>query len=218
MRIDKITRLHYITHLLADYPVERQVRDVCRGGCRWIQFRFKEADAETRYAAAKAALAAARTFDARFIVNDDVALAIQLDADGVHLGEDDMHPRDARRLLGPDKLIGCTANTWQDVEKWLAHDIDYVGVGPFRFTTTKEKLSPVLGLEGYRSLMHDIRRIGADIPVIAIGGITPADIPGLLHAGVYGVALSGVIHRAEQPEEMCREIGIQLQETEQVEE
>jgi thiamine-phosphate pyrophosphorylase len=75
--------------------------------------------------------------------------------------------------------------------------VDYIGLGPFRFTSTKEKLSPVLGLEGYQQIMHKVKAAGIQLPIVAIGGILPGDVPGLRAAGIHGVAISGAITNAE---------------------
>jgi thiamine-phosphate diphosphorylase len=129
----------------------------------------------------------------------DIRIARELGADGVHLGKNDMPIREARQLLGPDFIIGGTANTFEDAKAHYEASADYIGCGPFRFTTTKKKLAPVLGLEGYRSIIHQIREARIDIPVVAIGGITKADIPAILQTGITGIALSGTVLRADDP-------------------
>lgn len=83
---------------------------------------------------------------------------------------------------------------------------NYIGCGPFRFTTTKKGLSPILGLEGYRSIMQQVKEAGIDIPIVAIGGITADDIPALMQTGISGIALSGAILRADNPMEMVGRI------------
>ena len=110
-----------------------------------------------------------------------------------------MPVNDARKLLGPGKILGATANTFNDLRTAVAAGADYVGLGPFRFTTTKKNLSPVLGPDGYRRILNECRAQGITSPVVAIGGITSGDIPSILSTGVSGIAVSGSILRAKDP-------------------
>ena len=147
-----------------------------------------------------------RRYGATFILDDHVEWVDVLHADGVHLGKSDMPIDEARRLLGQDRIIGGTANTLEGVMLHAARGADYIGCGPFRFTTTKEKLAPTLGLEGYRRILDGMKKKGISLPLIAIGGITKEDIPALMETGVDGIALSGTILRAGSPTEETRNI------------
>ena len=98
-----------------------------------------------------------------------------------------------------DEIIGATANSFADIQAAASAGADYIGLGPFRFTTTKENLSTILGVEGYSTIMQQCRKAGITIPVVAIGGITPDDIAALRETGVNGVAVSGAILNAEDP-------------------
>ena len=140
-----------------------------------------------------------RAYGAKFIIDDRVALVRELGADGVHLGKNDMPIREARQLLGPDFIIGGTANTFEDAKAHYEASANYIGCGPFRFTTTKKKLAPVLGLDGYRQIIQQMRAANITIPVVAIGGITKDDIPAILQTGITGIALSGTVLRADDP-------------------
>lgn len=131
-----------------------------------------------------------RRHNATFIIDDHVSLVHHLRADGVHLGQNDMTVSHARAILGPMKIIGATANTLPQMVQAKKQGADYIGLGPFRFTQTKKNLSPVLGLEGYRTLLSSFN---TDIPVVAIGGITDPDIPPLMSTGISGIALSSTI-------------------------
>ncbi len=205
-----IGKLHYITHFLADYPITQQVADVCEGGCRWVQLRVKQASTEQRLEHALAIQPILKHYNAKLIINDDVFVAKVVDSDGVHIGKEDMHPQEAREILGPGKIIGCTANTLEDVLRLSQYEIDYIGLGPFRFTSTKEKLSPVLGSEGIRNIIEVARAKGVHIPIIAIGGILLEDIDGLMDTGIRGVAVSGAIHQASDSVLACKTIVAQL--------
>lgn len=203
--------VQFITHYTDRYSYLDSVRIALEGGCRWIQLRMKDASPEEILPIAKKALALCRKHDATFIIDDHVEIALQIKADGVHLGKLDMPIAEARRILGKDLLIGGTANTFEDV---LAHHkagADYIGCGPFRFTTTKKNLSPVLGLEGYRRIVTQMKEAGIQLPIVAIGGIAKEDIPSLMETGITGIALSGSILRAEYPIKEMKKIINQTQ-------
>ena len=115
---------------------------------------------------------------------------------GVHVGLQDMPVNDVRAIVGSNMIVGGTANTFEHIQQRKVEGVDYIGLGPFRFTTTKEKLSPVLGLEGYQHIMDQMRAAAIYTPIVAIGGILPDDVPGLRDAGIYGVAVSGALTNA----------------------
>ena len=144
--------------------------------------------------------------DLGMIATDDVVLALRLGADGVHLGHNDMPLDRARAMSRAGFIIGGTANTFDDIRRLAEQGADYIGCGPYRFTTTKQKLSPVLGLEGYGRLLQQMREAQIHVPLVAIGGITEADIPALLQTGVQGIALSGSILRDDNPAEAMRRV------------
>lgn len=174
---------------------------VLRGGCRWVQLRMKDADYDQLRATAEEIIPLCKEYDAILVIDDNVKLVEELRVHGVHLGKEDMPPREARELLGPHAIIGVTANTADDILAMRGIDVDYVGLGPFRFTSTKKRLSPTLGVEGYYSVMEKVRAAGCELPVVAIGGITIEDIPAIMAAGVQGVAMSGAIINADDPAE-----------------
>lgn len=186
-------RLQYITDHKENTTIARQIEDVCRGGIRWVQLRMKGFTDEEILREGRLAKEICRRYHALFIVNDNIQVARQLEADGVHLGMDDLNPLEARKILGSGKIIGATCNTWEDVLLRATQQVDYIGLGPFTYTETKKKLSPVIGLQGYEHILHQMKQSGIDIPVFAIGGITEKDIPSLLQTGIQGIALSGLI-------------------------
>ena len=176
------------------------------GGCKWIQLRMKDAsDDEVRKAAAEIQ-PMCKEHEAVFLLDDRVELAKELHADGVHLGKNDMPIDEARRILGEEYIIGGTANTFEDIQRIAAQGADYIGCGPFRFTTTKKNLAPVLGIEGYRDIIAKMRNAGINIPMVAIGGITPDDIDEILATGVQGVAVSGTVLNADDPVAMMKSL------------
>lgn len=198
--------LQFITHFTEKYSYYDSARMALEGGCRWIQLRMKDASPEEVEQEALRVQALCRTYHATFIIDDHVELVKKLHADGVHLGKHDMPVAEARRLLGNGFIIGGTANTFDDVKMHYEAGADYIGCGPFRFTTTKKNLSPILGLEGYRRIVSQMKEAGINLPIVAIGGITREDIPAILQTGVTGVALSGTILRADNPTEETRRI------------
>lgn len=191
--------LQFITHYTDRYTYFDSAQMALEGGCRWIQLRMKEATEEEVEKEAIRVQDLCRQYGATFIIDDHVALAKKLHADGVHLGKKDMPIAEARKLLGKDFIIGGTANTFEDVQMHYAAGADYIGCGPFRFTTTKKNLSPVLGLEGYRNIVSRMKEAGINLPIVAIGGIAFEDIPAIMQTGVSGIALSGSILRADDP-------------------
>ena len=191
--------IQFISHYSERYSYLDSIQLALEGGCRWIQLRMKDAlDEEVRPIAIEAQKLC-RAYGAKFIIDDRVALVRELGADGVHLGKNDMPIREARQILGPDFIIGGTANTFEDAKAHYEASADYIGCGPFRFTTTKQKLAPVLGLDGYRQIIQQMRAANINIPIVAIGGITKDDIPAILQTGITGIALSGTVLRADDP-------------------
>ena len=191
--------IQFISHYNERYGYLDSVRMALEGGCRWIQLRVKDATDDQVRPMAVEAQRMCREAGATFIIDDRVELVRELGADGVHLGLKDMPVAEARRILGDRFIIGGTANTFDQARAHYEASANYIGCGPFRFTTTKKNLSPILGLEGYRSIMEMMREHGIDIPVVAIGGIEESDIPDILATGVSGIALSGVVLRADDP-------------------
>jgi thiamine-phosphate pyrophosphorylase len=189
-------RLYFLTMDEAAIGHVQQVEAACQAGIRWIQLRMKQAGADE---VREAALAAKKICDERdcvLIINDRVEIAAEVKAHGVHLGKQDMPVSEARQRLGEDAIIGGTANTIEDIREHYRQGADYIGLGPYRYTTTKKDLSPILGLEGYRSIMSRLRQEGIPIPIVAIGGIGMKDAVPLLEAGLQGIAFSGLLVHA----------------------
>lgn len=197
--------LMFITHPSSRYTIAEEVQMAIEGGCRWIQLRLKDASDEEFRQTALEVIPLCQENDTFLVFDDRVELAIEMGVHGVHLGKDDMNPLEARELMGPEAIIGVTANTADDILRWQGRDIDYIGLGPFRTTTTKAKLSPILGLEGYAEIVKKVREAGMETPIAAIGGITIDDIPSILATGVNGIAMSGAIINAPDPVEYTTE-------------
>lgn len=198
--------LQFITHYTDSIGYVESARLALEGGCRWVQLRMKNATDEEFLEAGRQVRELCNLYGATFIIDDHVELVKAIGADGVHLGLKDMPIDEARRVLGPNYIIGGTANTFEDVAMHVRNGANYIGCGPFRFTTTKEKLSPVLGLDGYSAVTTQMKAADINVPIVAIGGITMEDIPQIMQTGVTGIALSGTVLRAADPVEETKQI------------
>lgn len=203
-------RLMFITHPNPKYTERDLTRMVLQGGCSWIQLRMKDGiDRKTVNAVANVCENECER-EVIFCLNDDLKTALDCDATACHLGKHDMPVDKAWEMvnseLGDNDIfyIGATANTFDDIRKAVSLGASYIGLGPYRFTETKEKLSPVLGLEGYRDIMRRCQEEGIDIPVFAIGGIKLEDVASLMETGITGIAVSGAIINAPDPVEETR--------------
>ena len=200
-------KLQFITHHTDSYSYVDSARIALEGGCRWIQLRMKDAEERELRDTAIIIQRMCRAAGATFIIDDNVALAKSIGAQGVHLGKGDMPIAKARKILGDGFIIGGTVNSFDDILYHLQNSMpDYFGCGPFRYTSTKRNLAPILGIEGYSNIIKQMREHNIATPLIAIGGIAKEDIPQLLKSGVDGIALSGSILRADNPPQEMREI------------
>lgn len=191
--------IQFISHFNDRYTYLDSIRLALEGGCRWVQLRMKDATDDEILPVALEAQRMCKESGAKFIIDDHVELVKKIHADGVHLGKKDMPIAQARQILGTEFIIGGTANTFEDVRVHYEAGADYIGCGPFRFTTTKKGLSPILGLEGYVSICAQMKAESINIPIVAIGGITLDDIPSVMQTGVTGVALSGAVLNSSNP-------------------
>ncbi|APY10667.1 thiamine-phosphate diphosphorylase [Seonamhaeicola sp. S2-3] len=187
-----INKLHYISQ--GNTPKEHleNIRKACQYGAELVQLRLKNVSEKKILKTAEEARDITSHFQTRLIINDHYKIVEAVNADGVHLGKTDANPIIARKTLKSWQIIGGTANTLDDCQQRIKEKVDYIGLGPFRFTTTKKQLSPILGANGYLSI---IDALNASIPIIAIGGITINDVPELLKTGIHGIAISGEITR-----------------------
>ncbi|MEM9991435.1 MAG: thiamine phosphate synthase [Bacteroidota bacterium] len=198
-----IAKLQYISqgnHLEA-------IEKACEAGCNWIQLRVKNRSENEVLALAQQARTICTAYQSRLIINDypDVAKAVQ--ADGVHLGKTDQNHQTVREYLGQGFIIGGTANTFEDIKAYAQQGaVNYIGLGPFRFTTTKRQLSPVLGIEGYQKIVAQCQSENIKLPIVAIGGILLPDISAILDTGVHGIALSRLITKADNKADLVQSI------------
>lgn len=198
--------LQFITHQTAQYNYVEGAVEALNGGCKWIQLRMKGADIEDIRQAVAILKPLCLHHEATLILDDQVELTAQLDVDGVHLGKNDMPPNEARTILGKKFIIGGTANTFEDIKLLVSQGVDYIGLGPFRYTQTKQNLSPILGLDSYKNILSQCHTHGIEIPIVAIGGIRKDDICSIMNCGVSGIAMSGAILQSGNPAQATHNI------------
>lgn len=174
-------------------------------GIKLIQLRLKNVSDACYLDTAHKTKALCHAYGAKLIINDNAHVAQGCDSDALHLGLNDMTIPEAKKIFS-EKLIGGTANTFEHVQQRCAEQVDYIGLGPYRFTTTKEKLSPILGLSGYERIIHQMKVHKLHTPVYAIGGIAFKDLAAIVNTGVYGIAVSGLITQSDQKEKLVKNI------------
>ncbi|MCB0410388.1 MAG: thiamine phosphate synthase [Flavobacteriales bacterium] len=214
-----IEKLQYITQETETLTHIDCVREACISGVKWIQLRVKEKSTDDYLKIAKEARIICDLYDAKLIINDNVEVAVQSGADGIHLGKTDIDPHEARKIIGTDKIIGGTANTIEDVQNLINMGIDYIGLGPFQYTETKKNLSPFLGVEGYYKISQQLFDLLKDSklnykvpPIIAIGGIEMDDVSELMKTGINGIAVSGLLtNNFELVEELNKKIEAKME-------
>ncbi|MFI8380053.1 thiamine phosphate synthase [Leeuwenhoekiella sp. NPDC079379] len=206
-RVNKeISHLHYISQGADGKAHLEHIDRVLKAGCNWVQLRMKNTAFEEVLETAHKAKKLCDQFNAKLIINDNVSIVQEVDAAGVHLGQQDMSTAEARKILGESKVIGGTANTLEQCLDHLKNGVDYIGLGPLRFTSTKEKLSPILGIEGYSSVLQKYLKNQNTVPIIAIGGITKEDFEALKSCGIHGVAVSGLLTQSQNLEEPIHQV------------
>ncbi|MDR6566079.1 thiamine phosphate synthase [Chitinophaga sp. CC14] len=203
-----ISNLHYISQS----SHTDNILAACDAGCKWIQLRIKNESPATVLPVAEAVKKICDRYQASLIINDYPQIAVAVAAAGVHVGKLDMTVAAARAITGDKMIVGGTANTLADILQHVQDGASYVGVGPYRFTTTKQNLSPILGLSGYQSILQSLKEKNIGIPVIAIGGILPEDIPALMETGIHGIAVSGLITHATDKQAVVSQIHHQLKQ------
>ena len=185
-----IPKLHYISQGDAPKTHLENIQKACTSGVELVQLRLKNVSDKKILKLAYEAREITAHFQTKLIINDHYKIAKTVKADGVHLGKTDTCPTLARKHLYTWQMIGSTANTLKDCEVLLDKEVDYIGLGPFRATLTKDNLNPILGLDGYKSIIEELI---TPIPLIGVGGITTDDVTAILETGVSGIAVSGAI-------------------------
>ena len=208
-----IDKLHYISQQPANGTHITAIKAALKAGAKWVQLRVKEQPKEDILQYALYVGELCNEYGAKLIVNDHPEIALKAGAYGLHLGLNDMPVNEARAIVGKNMIIGGTANTFEHIRQRVAEGVDYIGLGPYRFTRTKQKLSPILGLDGYAEVIKKVKLAGIQTPIIAIGGIEQHDISAIMQTGLYGVAVSGAITYAADAATMVKQMYQQLNTT-----
>jgi thiamine-phosphate pyrophosphorylase len=182
-------------------PLEQVVEAALRGGATVIQLREKEASTREFIALGQRLQELCRAHQVPLIINDRLDVVLAIEADGVHVGQEDMPVALARRLLGPDEILGATASTPQEARQAEADGADYLGCNAVFYTPTKTDTGTPLGIKGFRRLVQVV-----SIPVVAIGGIKATNAAELIQAGAAGVAVVSAVMAADDPEAAAREL------------
>jgi len=172
---------------ISGLTLSEQIRRLADGGATLVQIRDKHSSSRAFYEAAVEGLEIARKYHLFVLINDRVDIAILCGADGVHLGQEDISPEHARRLLGDKAIIGFSTHTLAQVETAIKLPVDYVAFGPIFTTSTKENADPVVGL----NLLAEVISIAGEMPVVAIGGINEANIDSVMQTGADSAAIIG---------------------------
>lgn len=187
-----IPKLHYISQGSSPKNHLENIQKACTSGAELVQLRIKNGSEKKIFKLATEAREITAHYQTRLIINDHHKIAKAVKADGVHLGTTDVCPTLARTHLYSWQMIGGTAHNLQDCENLVRKDVDYISLGPFKLTTTKDPIPAVLGLIGYGSILDVLK---TEIPILAVGGITTDDVIALLETGISGVAVSETITR-----------------------
>jgi len=175
------------------------VRSLARAGCRLVQLRAKDLSGEEFHRWALAAREASRECGIRLVINDRVDIALLAGADGVHLGQDDLSPEGARKILGASAIIGLSTHDVDEARRAQAAPVDYLAIGPIFETSTKTSGRSTLGVEGARAVRAVVEK-----PLVAIGGITLERAPALLEARIDGLAVISALKTGEDLESLAR--------------
>lgn len=187
-----IPKLHYISQGNSPKEHLENIQKACSSGAELVQLRLNNISDKKLLKWAQEAREITSHFQTRLILTDNYKIAKTIKADGVHLETTDANAALARTHLYTWQMIGGSAHNLQDCENLITKDVDYMSLGPFRFTTTKDAIPPVLGLNGYAAIMDVLE---TETPVLAVGGIITNDVKGLLATGISGIAVSGKITR-----------------------
>lgn len=180
--------------------------DAIDGGATFLQLRDKKGHTRDMVDAARAIIAVARPRGVPVVINDRVDVALAAAADGVHIGEHDMAPNDARRLLGADAIIGVTVHTLDEARAAPCDIAAYYGVGPVYGTLSKDDPLPPIGVDGFAAIAEVLRARHADCPVVAIAGIEAENAGAVVAAGASGIAVISALFMAQDVKGAAREL------------
>jgi len=201
-----LPKLQYITQNNLAKSHVKQAIEMYEAGCKWVQLRIKDQPLQHILETANKITPYSKEKKTILTINDYPEIALKTKANGVHIGKNDPSISYTKQLLDTSQIIGATANTLNEVLHAVEHGVDYIGLGPFRFTSTKKKLSPFLGLKGYETIINTLLKKGINTPIYAIGGIKTDDLNALKNTGIYGIAISGMLLNSNKKHEIISEI------------
>lgn len=187
-----IPKLHYISQGNSPKGHLENIQKACTSGAELVQLNLKNVSEKKQLKIATEARAITAHFQTRLLINGNYKIAKEIKADGVNLETTAICPTIVRDYLYTWQLIGATANSLQECKAFIKKDVDYISLGPFKFSETKDNLPKVLGLNGYTLILEALK---TETPIIGFGGITTKDITNILKTGVSGVAVSNEITR-----------------------
>lgn len=202
MMQNSISRIHFITQNIPNKTHQQLALEACEAGVDLVQLRLKEMERSEMLDIALETQKICRHFDATLIINDHLDIALEIDADGVHLGNGDIEHGIARKELGINKIIGATAYNEREAKFHQSNGIaDYIGLGTFRKTRTKPEIEDFLSLDEIGQLVTNLEKMDTPtIPLLVIGGIRLDDITPLLSVGIHGIAIASLINESENKE------------------
>lgn len=181
-------------------------RRVAEGGATLMQLRDKRSDTRAMIEEARAIKAALAPFAVPFVVNDRIDVALASRADGVHIGPDDMAPEDARRLLGPNAIIGLSIKTVDEAMTAPLELVDYAGIGGVYTTLSKQQKSAPIGPEGFARIASAVRQRAPELPLCGVAGIDAGNAAAVIAAGADGVAVISALSLASDPAAAARDL------------
>lgn len=192
-----IEKLHFITHDIDNLTHVEQAQLACEAGAKWIQYRCLIKNDEELLKDIHPIAEICDDWGATLIVTNHIHLNRKADIQGFHIEDMDADFVALRKQLGEDITIGGSSNTVEGLIRLAAEGADYAGCGPFSITTTKPNNSPLLGVAGYEKIVSILKEKKINLPVLAVGGVTLNDVDALLATGIFGIAASSAINKAE---------------------
>ena len=193
-------RIYYISQGATSQQHVQNILHVCEKyadssqyDLSYVQLRLKNVSYNEFLNIAQEALAICARFKTDLIINDNVSVAEEINCAGIHVGKNDDTPTAIRKTIDKTKIIGGTANTLEDCLYLIEQGVDYIGLGPFQYTKTKKVLSPILGFDGCKSILKELKKRKHSIPIYAIGGIELEDVGKLIEIGFQGAAISSAL-------------------------
>ncbi len=201
-----ISKFHYLTQDLPDRSHAEQTEIACKAGANWVQYRCFSKTDEALIEELHQVASICDDWGATLILTDHYHLLDRVDAQGVHIEDLNADYKFIRETISDEKTLGASATSIEDIQKiYKTGAVDYIGCGPFSLTQTKPNDYPLLGLEGYRSIIRQMNELGISIPLLAVGGILPEDTQALMSTGIAGIAVSAAVNLAPEPGQVFKD-------------